>query len=136
MKPLTVAIVAPSQPVLIYRARSLLIPGVTGYFGILPRREPLVTILVLGLVHVVEENGTNHWFAVTGGFFELIDDMATILADALILGTTVEHPAHLLGKPLYIPQEFASEVQKVDFARAMLWRKLHGDSAAGKSTPS
>jgi F-type H+-transporting ATPase subunit epsilon len=129
VKPLTVALVAPSQPLAIFRARSLTVPGGTGYFGILPGREPLITTLGLGLIHIVEEGGKDHWFAVTGGFFELIEDMATVLADALIPGETVEHPAHLRGKPLYIPQEFASEVQKVDLARAMLWRKLHPEPA-------
>lgn len=125
MKPFSVALVAPSQPLAVFRATALTVPGTSGSFGCLPGREPLVATLGLGLVHVTEEGGKEHWFAVTGGFFEMIDDMATILADALIPGATVQHPAHLRGKPLYFRQEYASEIAKVDVARAMLWRRLH-----------
>ena len=128
MKSLAVTIVAPSQPLLLFQAKSIVAPGESGYFGCLPGRQPLVATLKIGLIHILDEENLEHWFAVPGGFFEMIDDKVTVLADSLVTRTTAEVSERLKGKGLYFFEEYASEVQKSDLASALLSRKLHPES--------
>ncbi len=55
-------------------------PGAAGRMGVLPRHEPLMTMLIPGELTIVK-NGTTTPFAVSGGFMEVLPDRVTILAD-------------------------------------------------------
>lgn len=131
MRSLDVTIVAPSMPLVNIQAQSVMAPGESGYFGCLPGREPLIATLGIGLVHVKDQAKTDHWFAVTGGFFEMIEDKVTVLADSLVTVPTAEMPEHLKGKGLYFAEEYSSDVQKNDLARALLWKKIHPGESHG-----
>jgi F-type H+-transporting ATPase subunit epsilon len=48
--------------------------------GVLPRHEPLMTMLVPGELTIIK-NGESTPFAVSGGFMEVLPDRVTILAD-------------------------------------------------------
>ena len=56
-------------------------PGVDGQLGILPRHAPLMTMLQPGEL-TIRKAGTDTFFAVTGGFMEVLGDRVIILADA------------------------------------------------------
>ena len=56
-------------------------PGVDGQLGILPRHAPLMTILQPGEL-TIRKNGADSFFAVSGGFMEVLGDRVIILADA------------------------------------------------------
>ncbi|HOY67474.1 MAG TPA: hypothetical protein PLP29_11325 [Candidatus Ozemobacteraceae bacterium] len=118
-------VVAPSRSLLEFEAASVCVPGVAGHIGVRTHREPLLVSLGVGLVHIREGDGKETWFGITGGFFEMIDNEATILADQLIPSEEATIASHLEGKPLTIPPEFASEVQKTDLAAALLHRRIH-----------
>jgi F-type H+-transporting ATPase subunit epsilon len=59
----------------------LIAPGVDGQLGILPRHAPLMTILQPGEL-TIRKNGVDTYFAVSGGFLEVLANRVTILADA------------------------------------------------------
>jgi F-type H+-transporting ATPase subunit epsilon len=59
----------------------LIAPGVDGQLGILPRHAPLMTMLQPGEL-TIRRNGADTYFAVTGGFMEVLGDRVIILADA------------------------------------------------------
>ncbi len=59
----------------------LIAPGIDGQLGILPRHAPLMTILQPGEL-TIRKNGADTYFAVTGGFMEVLANRVTILADA------------------------------------------------------
>jgi|GEM_PF-1788425 len=117
-------IVAPSRKMLEFEAVSISVPGEAGYIGVREGREPVLVSLNVGVIHVVTSDGKSLYFGVTGGFFEMIEDEATVLADALITESAASLPEHLKGRKLTIPAEFASEVQKSDLAGALLRRKM------------
>lgn len=75
------AIMAPDHKLFEGRARSLVAPGVEGYFGVLARHAPMVAQLGPGVLTVTEENGEKTHFAVSSGFLEVNPEEVTILAD-------------------------------------------------------
>ncbi len=58
-------------------------PGTEGYFGVLVNHAALVTALASGTLTVRGANGTEQEWQVQGGFFEISDNNATVLADAV-----------------------------------------------------
>jgi F-type H+-transporting ATPase subunit epsilon len=76
------AIMAPDHRLFEGRARSLVAPGASGYFGVLARHAPMVAELAPGVLTVTEENGRKNYLAVSSGFLEVSLEGVTILADA------------------------------------------------------
>lgn len=60
----------------------LVLPGKDGYFGVLAQHAPLISILGEGTV-TLEKGEQKYEFTITGGFFEISDNKASILADSL-----------------------------------------------------
>jgi F-type H+-transporting ATPase subunit epsilon len=62
----------------------VVVPGSEGYLGVLTDHAPLITALMPGEIKVVEAEGEREYhFAVSGGFFEVAHNHATVLADAI-----------------------------------------------------
>ena len=58
-------------------------PGTEGYFGVLAHHAALVSALASGTLTVRGAGGTEERWDVTGGFFEVSNNSATVLADAV-----------------------------------------------------
>ena len=58
----------------------ILAPGIDGELGILPRHAPLITVLAPGEVWVKREGQEDLFFAVSGGWMEVLPNQVTILA--------------------------------------------------------
>jgi F-type H+-transporting ATPase subunit epsilon len=58
-------------------------PGTEGYLGVLAHHAALVTALTSGTLTVREASGTESRWQVAGGFFEVSNNTATVLADAV-----------------------------------------------------
>ena len=59
------------------------VPGMEGYLGVLAHHAALVTGLAEGTLTVRKLGGAVEKFAVSGGFFEVSNNKATVLADAV-----------------------------------------------------
>lgn len=59
----------------------VLLPGVDGVMGILPRHSPILTNLNFGVITVITKTG-REYFTVAGGIAEVQPDQVTVLADA------------------------------------------------------
>jgi F-type H+-transporting ATPase subunit epsilon len=57
-------------------------PGSEGVLGILPRHTPLLTALTYGELQVKKEGEEDLFFAISGGFMEVLPDRVIVLADA------------------------------------------------------
>ena len=62
-------------------ADMVLLPGVEGEMGILPRHAPLLSTLKYGILRV-RSGGREEVFTVAGGVVEVQPDIVTVLADA------------------------------------------------------
>ena len=59
------------------------VPGTEGYFGVLANHAALVSGLAEGTLTVRKQGGGEERWHVSGGFFEVSNNDATVLADAL-----------------------------------------------------
>jgi F-type H+-transporting ATPase subunit epsilon len=60
-------------------------PGSEGYLGVLAHHAPLITALQEGKLEVRDAGGRTTTYHVTGGFLEVSDNRATVLADSAVV---------------------------------------------------
>jgi len=80
-KTFKVEIVTPERVVLTQDAVSLVAPGVEGSLGILANHAPLMTELTIGEIWLRDADGEVTRLATSGGFMEVRENTARILAD-------------------------------------------------------
>jgi F-type H+-transporting ATPase subunit epsilon len=80
------AILTPERSVFEGRVEYVEVPGLAGSFGVLAHHAALVTPLGPGVLLVRQAGGDEVSWRVSGGFFEVADDRATVLADEVSAG--------------------------------------------------
>lgn len=73
-------IVTPERLLVKTAAEEVIIPGMSGYLGVLPRHAPLITELKVGEIAYRSEGEVKR-LAVAWGFAEVLPDRVTILAE-------------------------------------------------------
>jgi F-type H+-transporting ATPase subunit epsilon len=86
--PLKLELATPTRRVVSEAVEEVVIPGVDGYFGVLPGHAPLLALLGAGEV-MYRVGRTERYLAVSGGFAEVGPDRVTILAE------TAERPEEI-----------------------------------------
>lgn len=76
------SVVAPDRTVVDEQVVSLVAPGVAGYFGIMGGHEPMISALKTGLIEFINSANQRHYVAVGGGFLEVSEGAAIVLADS------------------------------------------------------
>lgn len=61
---------------------SIIVPGAEGYLGVLADHAPLISTIGDGTL-TIRRGEVEREFHVTGGFLEVVGNMATVLADSL-----------------------------------------------------
>ena len=79
----TLAILTPERSVFAGEVEYCQVPGTEGYLGVLPHHAALVTALQPGTLTLRRSGGGEERWTVTGGFFEVSDNQATVLADSI-----------------------------------------------------
>jgi F-type H+-transporting ATPase subunit epsilon len=75
------AILTPDRPVFEGRVEYVQVPGRSGYLGVLAHHAALIAEMADGTLTVRLPGGRETRWQVSGGFFEVADDKATVLAD-------------------------------------------------------
>jgi F-type H+-transporting ATPase subunit epsilon len=83
------SVVAPDGQVFGKDIEFVVVPGQEGELGILPNHAKLITALKPGVVRYTE-NDKVYKIAVSGGFMEVADNKAIILADAAETADTID----------------------------------------------
>jgi len=78
-------LVTPQKLLLEAEVQALQVPGSEGYLGVLAHHAPLITALQEGKLTVKDPSGRETAYHVTGGFLEVSDNRATVLADSAVL---------------------------------------------------
>jgi len=79
----TLSIVTPEKVTFEGEVRSLVAPGSEGYLGILTGHASLITALKAGKIEFTDADDNLHLLAVSRGFLEVSDNVATLLAEAV-----------------------------------------------------
>jgi len=80
MAKLNVEIVTPERRVAQLTADEVVAPAADGMYGVLPGHSPFLGLLAPGPLRVRSGGKTEEWF-VSGGFFEVNEDLVRILPD-------------------------------------------------------
>jgi len=81
--PFELAILTPDNTVFEGTVEYVQVPGSEGYLGVLAHHAALVTALASGTLTYRLPGGREEKLGVTGGFFEVSNNVATVLADAV-----------------------------------------------------
>ena len=79
--PFHLSVLTPEKSVFEGEVEYVEVPGGAGYFGVLAHHAPLVATLTHGTLTIRALGGSEHKLGVSGGFFEVSHNKATVLAD-------------------------------------------------------
>ena len=75
-----VEITAPERVPVQFEATEVIVPGGEGVFTVLPGHTPMLSTLGMGVLIAWDEHGESRFFAINGGFVEVLDNRVVILA--------------------------------------------------------
>ena len=78
---LTLEIATPTRLVAAEAVDEVVVPGIEGYFGVLPGHAPFLTTLGIGEL-MYRRDRDEHYLAVARGFCEVRNDKVIVLADS------------------------------------------------------
>ncbi|CAN5184275.1 F0F1 ATP synthase subunit epsilon [soil metagenome] len=78
---LTIEIVTPEKVVHKLNGSEVILPTIDGQIGVRPGHIPLITVLKAGEIEVKQPDSPSSFYAVAGGFVEIIGNVVHILAD-------------------------------------------------------
>ena len=133
---LKISIIRPGRPPYNTEGTSLTIPSYDGYIGILYDRKPLLSLMKEGLVTITNVNGKKTYFAVSGGFAEVENNVVSLLCDSVITSNDVsenktdEIPQEVVTVPKFYLKDTSpmSESEKYAYLVQMLRNKLNQET--------
>ncbi len=84
------SIVSPEKVLYEDMVESVVAPGSEGYLGILSNHAPLITSLKVGKLEIRDSKNRELTAAISGGFLEVSNNTATILADSVELAEEID----------------------------------------------
>ena len=79
------SVITPTETLLDEQVSSIVVPGSEGYLGVLANHAPLITALAPGRLEVRDAAGEQTFYALSGGFLEVSNNKAILLADSMEL---------------------------------------------------
>lgn len=114
----TLHVVSPEGNVLKEDVEFVVLPGVDGELGILPEHAALIAALDSGVIRYTA-NGTTKKLATSGGFVEVADNKATVLADTAEFGELIDLERARAAQER-AEKRLAHKTQDIDTRRAEL----------------
>ncbi len=112
-----VDIVSAEEEIFSGLARMVFAPGVMGELGIMPRHTPLLTRLKPGEVRLINSEGEEESFYVSGGILEIQPHTITILSDTAHRAKDLDEAAALEAKHR-AEQKLQDQSAGFDYAQA------------------
>jgi F-type H+-transporting ATPase subunit epsilon len=124
---LQISIIRPGRPPYNTEGTALTIPSYDGYLGILYDRQPLLSLMKAGLITITNVNGKKTYFAVSGGFAEVENNVVTLLCDSVITSNDIsdnEQPEDSASKFYLKDASQMNESDKYKYLVEMLRSRL------------
>lgn len=136
-KSFSLAIALPGKQLLTFEAKQLTIPSNKGHLGIMAGRQPLLATIESGIIIVTDIEDHRHYFGVTGGFCEMLDNQATLLCDSLVSPEDIDSSQPLTEGPFFRRDTTTmSEHEKIAYVSNLLDQKLRKTAGTGKAKTS
>ncbi|SDG81834.1 F0F1 ATP synthase subunit epsilon [Desulfosporosinus hippei] len=111
-------IVSPEGDLLKENVEFVVFPGAMGELGILPNHAPLIAGLDIGVIRYTL-NGSVKQAAIAGGFVEVVDNSAIVLADTAELGGQIDVKRAMEAKERAL-KRLSARTNEIDVRRAEL----------------
>jgi F-type H+-transporting ATPase subunit epsilon len=85
-----VELFAPGHDPVRLDATAVMVPGAAGVFTVLPCHTSLLSNIAPGVLIAQQADGESEFYAIHGGFAEVMDDRVTVLTDLLEHGETLD----------------------------------------------
>jgi F-type H+-transporting ATPase subunit epsilon len=130
---LTLEVATPARSVISEQVDEVVVPGVEGYFGVLPGHAPLLSTLGIGELTYRIGREERH-VAVSGGFCEVRNDKVIVLADTAELPQEIDRTRAERARERAEQRLSGRSQEEVDYARAAaaLARALNRLHVAGR----
>jgi len=112
-------VVTPERIVLSDEVEFLVVPAVEGELGVLRNHAPLVAGLKIGVVRYRGTDGITRHMAVSGGFMEVIDNQAVVLAETAERGSEIDVLRAKAAKER-AERRLQQRTEEINFVRAQL----------------
>lgn len=133
-KSFSLAIALPGKQLLTFETKQLTIPSNNGHLGIMAGRQPLLATIESGIIIITDIEDHRHYFGVTGGFCEMLDNHATLLCDSLISADDIDISQPLAEGPVFRRDTSTmSEHEKIAHVSDLLYQKLKKTAGIGKT---
>ena len=110
-------IVSAHEEIFSGEATMVVASGIAGELGITPRHAPLITLLKAGPVRVLQANGEEDFFFVSGGILEVQPHMITVLTDTATRGEDIDEAAAKAAKA-EAERQLADRTGEIEVAEA------------------
>ncbi|TCS83402.1 F0F1 ATP synthase subunit epsilon [Tepidibacillus fermentans] len=133
MSTIRLEIVTPERKVYDDDVNMVIVRGVEGELGILPKHAPFVTPLVISAMRI-KKGKEEQIVAISGGFLEVSQNKVVVLAEAAELPEEIDVNRALAAKERAEKRLAQSSAEELDFKRAQLalQRALNRISVAEK----
>ena len=111
--------VTPEQILLKDEVQFMVAPAVEGEIGVLRNHAPLVAALDIGVLRYKDSAGLEQKFAISGGFFEVVDNVARVLAETAERGDEIDVLRAKAAKER-AEKRIAQRSEEIDFTRAQM----------------
>jgi F-type H+-transporting ATPase subunit epsilon len=130
-----VTISAPERENRTFECSEVLVPGSEGVFSVRAGHTPFLTMLIPGVVQLVDKKGEEAFYAVSHGFAEVRNDHVLILADTCEAGREIdvqraEEARERAEKRLAKPDD-DTDIMRAEYA---LFRSLARQQAGGRQS--
>jgi F-type H+-transporting ATPase subunit epsilon len=113
--PLQLEIVSPERLAFTDEVDMVVVPGIDGQLGILPKHTPLISALGIGELRI-KKGGTEQTLLISGGFVEVRPDKVIVMADLAEHSEEIDE-ARAAEARRQAEQELESAKDPVDIAR-------------------
>lgn len=86
-------LVSPERLLLSEDVEMVVVPGIEGDFGVLPRHTPMISTVRPGIIQVFENGAVKDSIFVAGGFAEVTPERCTVLADRAMPPSEIDRAA-------------------------------------------
>jgi F-type H+-transporting ATPase subunit epsilon len=76
---MNLSVLTPEKELFAGKITSVIVPGISGRFEILKGHSPIVSSLVKGVVHIVDDKGTSVDIEIKKGFIEVLRNEVSVL---------------------------------------------------------
>ena len=117
MKTIHVDVVSGEEHIFDAEAIMVILPGLMGELGIMPGHTALLTRLQAGELRLIQQDNSEKFYFVSGGYAEIQPDQVSVLADTVMRASSIDEQRARIAREK-ADQTLRQGVIGIDYAQA------------------